>query len=96
MRKDRLPNNKLLHLITAPKGGINETQQQALVTIIFFEEKKGLAQSHTHTAKEDILTARGRTYCQQPGTCRLLSVFNVVLDPRGLVKVAALKVKRLV
>ena len=50
MCKDSLPKNQLLHRITAPKGGINETQQQALVTIIFFE-KKGLAQSNTHRAK---------------------------------------------
>ena len=46
MRKDRLPNNKLLHLITAPKGGINETQQQALVTIIFFEKKGACTIKH--------------------------------------------------
>ena len=38
MGRDRLPKNKLLHLITATKGGINETQQQAWVTIIFFEK----------------------------------------------------------
>ena len=37
MGRDRLPKNKLLQLNTAPKGGINETQQKAWVAIIFFK-----------------------------------------------------------
>lgn len=48
MCKDSLPKNQLLHRITAPKGGINETQQKAWVAIIFFEKitnkNRGLAQ----------------------------------------------------
>ena len=48
MGRDRLPKNKLLQLSTAPKGGINETQQKAWVAIIFFEKitnkNRGLAQ----------------------------------------------------
>ena len=38
MCKDILPKNQLLHRITAPKGGINETQQKAWLAIIFFEK----------------------------------------------------------
>ena len=64
MGRDRLPKNKLLQLSTAPKGGINETQQQAWVTTIFLgkirNKYRGLAQSDKHRAtSEDTLTSRG-------------------------------------